>query len=146
MRASRKSIEGLLLATCLLVVFFSTGSLTRAAEPVSLQSLLRDMIDRDRLAQTPAPPYVCRQFSSYDRDTKGVDEPGWFANWDRSQFVRVEENAGRKEYVMLDAAGPGAIVRFWGTWHGPRKDGGLEPFSNGTLRVYLDKQPEPVIA
>ena len=117
-----------------------------AAEPVSLESLLGDMVDRDRLARVPSPAYVCRQASSYDRDTVGVDKPGWFANWDRSQFVRVEENAGRKEYVMLDAEGPGAVVRFWGTWHGPRKKGGgLEEFSNGTLRVYLDNQPTPAI-
>ncbi len=116
-----------------------------AAEPVSLESLLRDMVDRDRLARLPSPAYLCRQASSYDRDTVGVDKPGWFANWDRSQFVRVEQNAGRKEYVMLDAEGPGAVVRFWGTWHGPRKDGRLLPFSNGTLRVYLDNRPNPAI-
>jgi hypothetical protein len=116
-----------------------------AAEPVSLKSLLGDMVDRDRLAQLPSPAYLCRQASSYDRDTVGVGKPGWFANWDRSQFVRVEKNAGRREYVMLDAEGPGAVVRFWGTWHGPRKDGRLQPFSNGTLRVYLDDQPTPAI-
>ncbi|MHC4402435.1 MAG: glycoside hydrolase family 172 protein [Planctomycetota bacterium] len=116
-----------------------------AAEPVSLESLLTDVLNRGRLAQVPSPAYVCRQFSSYDRDTVGVGKPGWFANWDRSQFVRTEENAGRREYVMLDAEGPGAVVRFWGTWHGPRKDGRLEPFSNGTLRVYLDNRPEPAI-
>jgi hypothetical protein len=69
------------------------------------------------------------------------DQPGWFANWDRSQFVRQEENQGRKEWVLMDAEGPGAVVRFWGTWHGPR--GG--PFSNGTMRVYFDVEPEPAI-
>ena len=68
--------------------------------------------------------------------------PGWFANWDRSQFVRSEENAGRREWVLIDAAGPGAIVHVWGTWHGPK--GG--PFSNGTLRIYLDGAAEPIIA
>ena len=36
----------------------------------------------------------------------------------------------------MDAAGPGAVVRFWATWHGP---GGGE-FTNGTLRVYLGRQ------
>lgn len=116
-----------------------------AAEQVSLESLLNDMVDRERLAEVPSPHYICRQFSSYDRDTVGVGKDGWFANWDRSQFVRVEENGGRKEYVMLDAEGAGAIVRFWGTWHGPRKDGKLAPFSNGTLRVYLDGKAEPAI-
>ncbi len=111
------------------------------AEPVSLESLLEKMVDRDRLARFPEPAYVCRQASSYDRDTVAPNEPGWFANWDRSQFVRREENAGRTEWVLLDADGPGAVVRFCGTWHGPR--GG--PFSNGTMRVYLDGQPEPAI-
>ena len=112
-----------------------------SAEPVSLKSLLEEMVDRDHLARFPAPGYVCRQASSFDRDTVAPDQPGWFANWDRSQFVRQEENAGRKEWVLLDADGPGAVVRFWGTWHGPR--GG--PFSNGTMRVYLDGRPEPAI-
>ena len=41
----------------------------------------------------------------------------------------------------MDQDGPGAIVRFWATWHGP--GGGL--FSNGTLRFYLDNNPTPVI-
>lgn len=111
------------------------------AEPVSLKTLLEEMVDRDHLARFPAPAYTCRQASSYDRDTVAPDQPGWFANWDRSQFVRQEENDGRKEWVLLDADGPGAVVRFWGTWHGPR--GG--PFSNGTMRVYLDGRPEPAI-
>jgi hypothetical protein len=113
-----------------------------AAEPVSLESLLLEMIDRDNLARFPEPAYVCRQFSSYDRDTVAPDQPGWFANWDRSQFVRVEENEDRREYVLMDAEGPGAVVRFWGTWHGP----GGGPFSNGTMRVYLDNESQPVIA
>jgi D-arabinan exo alpha-(1,3)/(1,5)-arabinofuranosidase (non-reducing end) len=116
------------------------------AEQVSLESLLGDMANRERVASIPSPHFICRQFSSYDRDTVGVGKDGWFANWDRSQFVRVEENDGRKEYVMLDADGAGAVVRFWGTWHGRRKEGGgLEPFSNGTLRVYLDGKAEPAI-
>ncbi|MBC8869059.1 MAG: DUF2961 domain-containing protein [Planctomycetes bacterium] len=128
-----------------LAIAFVAADSAAAQDAVSLQTLLGEMVDRDSVAQYPSPAYICRQFSSYDRDTVGVDKPGWFANWDRSQFVRVEENDGRREYVMLDAEGPGALVRFWGTWHGPRKDGRLQPFTNGTLRVYLDKKPEPAI-
>jgi hypothetical protein len=125
-------VAGLLVLCC---------TLTTNAEPISFQSLLEEMTDRAQLARWPQPAYTCRQFSSYDRDAVGVDEPGWFANWDRSQFLRVEENSGRQEYVMMDAAGPGVVVRFWATWHGPR---GKE-FTNGTLRVYLDGQSEPAI-
>ncbi len=121
-------------------LLLSTGP-ALSQQPVSLKSLLEEMVDRDRLARSADPAYVCRQFSSYDRRTVAPDQAGWFANWDRSQFVRVEENQGRKEWVLMDAEGPGAVVRFWGTWHGPR--GG--PFSNGTMRVYLDAGPQPAI-
>jgi len=134
------------IVTLLMLTIMSLVACPVAAQDaVSLQTLLAEMVDRDSVAQYPSPDYICRQFSSYDRDTVGVDKPGWFANWDRSQFVRVEENDGRREYVMLDAEGPGALVRFWATWHGPRKDGRLQPFTNGTLRVYLDNKPEPAI-
>ncbi len=108
---------------------------------VSLNSLLEEMVDRSAVARFPEPAFVCKQVSSYDRDSISADKPGWFANWDRSQFIRTEEFQGRTEHVLMDADGPGAVVRFWGTWHGP---GGGE-FSNGTLRVYLDNKPEPVI-
>jgi len=129
-----------LLAAALLI----PGSAT--AGPVSLESLLREMVDREQIAKVPKPFYICRQFSSYDRRSKGPDQPNWFANWDRSQFVRVDEIDGRREHVMLDADGPGAIVRIWATWHGPHRDGKRQPFSNGTMRVYLDGNPEPAIS
>jgi hypothetical protein len=128
-----------ILSLGLLALLWTCGSAN--AETISLESLLDEMVTRDNLARVPEPAYTCRQFSSYDRDAVAVDQPGWFANWDRSQFIRTEENDGRKEYVLLDAAGPGAIVRFWATWHGPQ---GKE-FTNGTLRVYLDGQEKPAI-
>ncbi len=128
--------------TALLLALAVAGALAAAPSPgVDLGSLLDEMIDRDALARVPDPFFLCRQSSSYDRDTVAPDKPGWFANWDRSQFVRVEEREGRKEYVLHDADGPGAIVRFWATWHGP----GGGPFSNGTLRVYLDNAAAPAI-
>ena len=124
-----------------LFALFLPSAAAVSEEAVSLESLVEEMVDRDRLARFPSPAYVCRQFSSYDRHTVAPDKPGWFANWDRSQFVRVEDNDGRREYVLMDAEGPGAVVRFWGTWHGPR--GGA--FSNGLMRVYLDDNPKPAI-
>jgi hypothetical protein len=112
-----------------------------SAQTINLGSLLDEMIDRDNLARIPAPAYTCRQASSYDRGSVAPDKPGWFANADRSQFVRVDEKDGRKEFVLMDEDGPGAVVRFWATWHGP----GGGPFSNGTLRFYLDNNPQPAI-
>ncbi|UCG60238.1 MAG: DUF2961 domain-containing protein, partial [Phycisphaerales bacterium] len=108
---------------------------------ITFESLLEEMVDRDRIARLPKPAYTCRQFSSYDRNSTEPGSATWWANWDRSYFVRIEDNNGRKEHVLMDTDGPGAVVRFWATWHGP---GGGE-FSNGTLRVYLDGTAEPVI-
>jgi len=137
-----------LLGIGLVVVVFGAlfaGVIVPAANAqqaeVTFESLLREMMDRSSLARLPAPAFTCRQFSSYDRDTTGPDQPGWFANWDRSQFIRSETNEGRTEHVLMDTAGPGAVVRFWGTWHGP--EGGA--FTNGILRVYLDGSDSPVI-
>ena len=64
------------------------------------------------------------------------DKPGWFANSDQNQFIRTETNQGRTEKVMLDADGPGCIVRFWLTTDRNKK---------GTLRFYLDGAAEPAL-
>ncbi len=78
---------------------------------ISLALLLDDMTNLARLPEFPAPAYSCRQFSSYDRASKSPGYPSWFANNDCGQYLRVEDKDGRKEYVMMDAQGPGAIVR-----------------------------------
>jgi len=117
------------LGLCLSCVQIAT-----AAE-VSLPTLLDEMIDRAVLARFPEPAYTCAQFSSYNREAKSPDEPGWFANGDWSHFVREEVNNGRTEWVMMDAEGPGAIVRWWITG---RK-------FKGTIRIYLDDAKEPQI-
>ncbi len=99
---------------------------------VSTESLLRDLVDLDGLATLPDPAFTCRQFSSYDRAAKSPAQD-WFANGDAGQFLRVEERAGRKEHVMMDADGPGAIVRIWSA----------NP--EGVLRIYLDGSDQPVL-
>ena len=108
-----------------------------AGSSVSMRSLLEEMTDREAVARFPDPSFTCRQFGSYDRGSVAPDKPGWFANDDRSQFLRVETNGVRRECVMLDASGPGAIVRFWVTVAGT--DG------SGILRVYLDGREKPEI-
>ncbi|MCL2104114.1 MAG: DUF2961 domain-containing protein [Kiritimatiellaeota bacterium] len=112
-------VAGVLLASC-----------AGAAARVSVRSLLEEMADREHITRLPDPAYTLRLFSSYDRETVGIDEPGWFANSDRSEFIRVEENGGRREYVALDTEGPGAVVRWWVTVAGAG-DGGI-------IRVYID--------
>ncbi len=123
--------ESSLLAAALLLLPL-IGSDARAQ--IDLDSLLEEMVDRAAIARLPDPPYTCRQFSSYDRGSVSPDDPEtWFANYDRGHHLRVEERDGRQEWVMMDAEGPGAIVRFWSA----------NPA--GTLRVYLDGAERPVL-
>jgi hypothetical protein len=102
------------------------------AGTITTATLLEEMTDLQGLVQFPSPAYTCRQFSSYDQASKSPEE-NWFANDDRGQHLRVEERDGRKEYVMMDTAGPGAIVRIWSA----------NP--SGTLRIYLDHGERPVL-
>lgn len=88
---------------------------TYAEETVTTLSLWEEMTDRDAVARFPDPAYTSRQFGSYDRESVARDQPGWFENDNRSKFLRVETNSVRRECVMLDALGPGSIVRFWVT-------------------------------
>ena len=104
----------------------------RGGEDISVKSLLADMTDLGTLTEFPAPAYTCKQFSSYERASKtSADLATWFANGDCGQYLRVEDREGRKEYVMMDAAGPGAIVRIWSA----------NPV--GVLRIYLDGAEKP---
>jgi hypothetical protein len=128
----RKYFSRLLpLAVGSLVALGSAGTAT-AARPITTGSLLDEMTDLARLAEFPAPGYTCRQFSSYDRASKSPTE-NWFANNDCGQYLRVEDRAGHKEYVMMDTDGPGAIVRIWSA----------NPA--GTIRIYLDGEEQPVL-
>lgn len=105
---------------------------------VSVKSLLEEMVDRDVKARYPDPYFTCAQFSSYDRASVSKDRPGWFGNWDRTQFYGIDTHNGRTEYVMADAKGPGAIVRFWMTFAGP-------DCGQGILRIYVDDMEVPAV-
>ncbi|MFH1748803.1 MAG: glycoside hydrolase family 172 protein [Planctomycetota bacterium] len=122
-----------IMTTMFLLAFVAIPSSGCAASKIiSTQTLLTDMTDLANLAEFPDPPYTCRQFSSYDRKSVSPEED-WFANADCGQYLRTEERDGRTEYVMMDADGPGAIVRIWSA--NPK----------GTLRIYLDHNDTPVL-
>lgn len=113
------------------------GAHAAAQPPVTLQSLLAEMSDLSRLTRMPDPPYTTGQFSSYDRrstDPAVPTDENWFANKDRGHFIRTEQNGDREEFVLMDAEGPGAVVRFWSA----------SPEEAGTIRIYLDRATEPV--
>ncbi|MFN8255854.1 MAG: glycoside hydrolase family 172 protein [Bacteroidales bacterium] len=105
-------------------------------ETVSIQSLLVEMTSRENLTFFPAKPFFHKQFSSYNRASVSKADSGWFANQDMSHFIRVEQNSGRREFVMLDADGPGAIVRWWMTFYKAQ---------NGTIRIYIDRDSVPAL-
>jgi hypothetical protein len=101
---------------------------------ISMSTLLDDMTNLSRMAEFPDPPFVAKQFSSYDRaSTTPANPKTWFANNDCGNYLRVEERGGHKEYVMADMPGPGVITRIW------------SPNPGGTMRVYLDGNEKPAL-
>ncbi len=137
-KRSRRILLQIALMCGFLVIYLLMGASAamKTSKTVTLQSLLAELTDREAVARWPQPEYTCYEASSYDRSRIAPDKPGWFANNDHSQFIRVEERAGRREQVMLDVDGPGAIVRFWLTSNDKR---------NGNLRVYLDGNEQPTL-
>lgn len=110
-----------------------------AAGPITMESLLAEMIDREVVARLPDPPYISHEASSYDRRKLSPGDPAWFSNDDYSQFIRKEDHNGRTEFVMMDADGPGVMTRFW--MGAPRPQDGVP----GTLRIYLDGSDTPAV-
>src|SRR5437660_12146549 len=71
------------LSAVLMLLLTLRASPTQAAGKVTLESLLRQMTDLSLLAEYPEPPYVAKQFSSYDRASEAPGTEAWFANHDR---------------------------------------------------------------
>ncbi len=122
----------------LLVLFGLLVSSCKRERVISIRSLLIEMTDRESLTRFPEPFYNLKQFSSYDRRSELDGISNWFANSDYTHFLDVDSSSGRMEYVLFDAEGPGAIVRWWMTFAG-------EGSSDGILRIYIDGSDEPVI-
>src|SRR5207245_1572794 len=97
-----------LIAAAPLFLGLSTGSaLAGDPTPITLDSLLKEMTDREAIARFPDPAYTCKQFSSYDRRSTTPDDPKtWFANDDVNQYLRVEDR------IVGVADGPGGSRPF----------------------------------
>lgn len=92
------------------------GGFAAAQSPtLDYPALLARLTDVDWLWRAPLAGEQCVQWSSYDRAShKGPgDHDAWYANGDRGQHLRVEDKGGAKEFVMVDAKGPGCIARIW---------------------------------
>nr|WP_040459427.1 glycoside hydrolase family 172 protein [Gayadomonas joobiniege] len=103
------------------------------------------MVDRSAIAQYPTHDFRLKQESSYNRGSVSPDEPeGWFLNHDfnsnakDANFIRTEINDGRKEWVLMDAKGPGVLVRTWMPWQNDKK-----PTTDSIIRFYFDGESEP---
>lgn len=136
--------SALLLCSSLVAVY------AQAAD-VDLTSLLNEMIDREAVARFPAQDFRLRQESSYNRESVKREDPkheptGWFANTDNNQdpevdknFIRVEENNGQKEWVIMDHKSAGTLVRTWMPWRQPSS-----PETDMQIRIYLDGSDSPI--
>jgi hypothetical protein len=100
-----------LLFAAIVAAMTSTAAAQKALD---YPALLHRLVDVDWLWYPPAEGERCVQWSSYDRGSDaGPGTPGWYANHDRGHYLRVEQRDGSKEYVMVDAQGPGCVARIW---------------------------------
>lgn len=116
---------------------FVAGVAAGQTRQISTASLAAEIGDARAAAFVPSIPFTARQFSSFDRrstDPRALTDEGWFANGDQGGFLRVEDTARGREYVMAEADGPGAVVRIWSA----------DP--QGVLRIYIDGGAEPALA
>ncbi|MFH1942355.1 MAG: DUF2961 domain-containing protein, partial [bacterium] len=107
---------------------------TPGSKKIDVMSLLKEMVDFENLARRPEPFFKQAQASSYSRESHKGGE-AWFHNLDRGEYVRTEMNKGRKEHVLADVKGPGAMTRFWSA----------NPTKENTTRFYFDGESEPRI-
>ena len=71
-------------------------------QPITLESLLHEMVSYNAVAQYPAITYKAAQVSSYDRRSVSPDSPNWFANGDGFGYERLDTIDGRVEKVLFD--------------------------------------------
>lgn len=96
------------------------------------------MADRDAVAKRPFPAYTLKQASSHDIEKRDPGNPrAWHSNHDLEQFLRTEVHEGRREWVIMDDAGPGAITRFWLPLLADR--------DSQNIRFYFDGDSKPTI-
>ncbi len=104
-------VLGLELIVAFLAAMMSCGR-APSSRAITVETLLAEMVDLENLAVRPVPFFKQAQASSYSRESHKGGE-AWFDNRDVGQYVRTEVTDGRKEHVLADLKGPGAVTRFW---------------------------------
>ena len=88
----KQSKRNLWWSVCAGLLFCSWGCSSRVSDkPVTLETLLDEMVSVEEQALYPVPSYTCRQESSYDRASVSPDSAGWFANSDGFGIKRWQD-------------------------------------------------------
>ncbi|HQK37130.1 MAG TPA: DUF2961 domain-containing protein [Bacteroidales bacterium] len=130
----------------ILTVFFVTVLISACRQgdtsyDVTTATLIKELVDLERLVHYPSPGYKTIQFSSFDRRSNNPSEKEWFANEDGfgnepiPGFLKVlvpPDSTGTGKYLVCDVNSPGAIVRLW--------TAGIK----GRISLYLDNQTSPI--
>jgi hypothetical protein len=137
----KKRIITIDLSLIMFFLFFGAGISAQETQ-VGIETLLKEMVDRDKITQFPQSNYLSKQASSYNRESVSPDLPGWFADSDGVSFIRTEDNNGKKEWVIMEDIGPGAITKIWAVCFYY----GLDNTTGANINIYLDGDPNPVIS
>jgi hypothetical protein len=136
----RSRLSALLLSVLfgLLANLIFEISVSAQSRPITLESLLDEMTDRDDLARLPQPAYTDTLQDSHDpRKTDPANQSTWHTNNDAGNAIRTEKNEGRSEWVIMEHQGPGAIVRLWAPVFSDK--------NSQKVRFYFDGATTPAI-
>ncbi|EOR94584.1 hypothetical protein ADIARSV_2182 [Arcticibacter svalbardensis MN12-7] len=138
---------GIKILLCGLALAYAGMLNAQNKEQITIESLLKEMVNRDAIARFPKSDFRLKQQSSYNRASKTPqDTVGWFDNKDNNtketdhNFIRTEENNGQKEWVLMEDEGAGAIVRTWMPFRTANK-----PETDIQIKIYLDGSNRPVL-
>lgn len=130
----------LIILFCLLLFSLSCSSdndfrdeIVSTQTPISMSTLLDEMISFESSCLYPNPNYKALQYSSYDRKSVDPDVVGWFSNNDGTGFVRYDKRDTGIEKVLFEQCGPGVITRIWMT--------GI--VNDVNINFYIDGEDEP---
>ena len=135
MIAFRKCLAGIGILLMVGSLLLRTGCRQSPSGILDVQAFLREMADYENLSRIPEPFFKQASSTSFSREShKGGKD--WFHNMDRGWYVRTETTEGRKEHVLLDEKGPGAVTRFWTA----------NPANVNMVRFYFDAEDLPRIS
>ena len=122
------------LPVFVLILFAQAG---QAQTTYTYLDLIGRLTDLERIAALPEPGEYCRQWSSYDRDSRYDPATDTYVNWDANgdgygkvNWIRMEKG----KLVLGEMDGPGCIWRIWSA-----------TVDKGHVKIYLDGAAEPAV-